>query len=280
MTVKKKYPTEPLRPRKVYQASCVHWWPAIKLAFFPFLIATLCDVALAFAARYVTSMTEVYALKSASIVIAFYFVLMAFYFIHCYWSGDAFNWRKAVKMYSSRFLPALAVCSLIVLFAVILTFIGVFMMKLIQPYAHMLGQVAIPILIALVGLLAVMWVIACFYWPLYMIRDKERSVFAMRKSYAIAGLAKTVMVYLPVSAFFLTFLALDASLPWMHMFDVLWANLIVRFVLELVLGAWVLTITCIMMNQSDFIMVRIERDVFGKQQKKSEKKAKKKNKKG
>ena len=102
-----KYATHSLSPRQVYRASLESWVPVIKLVFFPFLAAALCNVVLALLSHFVKTVTQLYVLKLLSTLIIFYFVLMAFYFVHLYWKGEEGVLPQHVKVYSLRFVPAL-----------------------------------------------------------------------------------------------------------------------------------------------------------------------------
>jgi len=274
-----KYATGSLRPRQIYMASLRGWWPAIKLAFFPFLIAIAFDFLLAFVSHHVKIATELYALRIASILIFYYFVMLAFYLIHSYWKGDESRWQSKVGVYSRRFFPALVVFVIVLLGAGLLIAVGEVMSRMLTPYAHLMGKVAGPILISIVGLLAVIWVIACFYWPFFMLRDGERFAYAMRRSFAIAGLAKTVMVYLPPVAFVLVFLLANPRLPWVNFPHTVWGTLGMEYLIKWILGAWVLTVTCLLMNESGYMLDQVESDIVAKKDKKAAKKAAKKAKK-
>ncbi len=233
-----QYPTGPLKPGDIYLASLKGWGVALKLAFFPFLIAVICDIGLALAAHYVHVITGVYGLRILSVLIAFYCVLLAFYFVHVNWSGEQSSCSAKIGVYSKRFFPALVSFVIIFAVALVLMAVGFVLMRMLQPYAHLLGQVAAPILVSIVGLLAVIWVVACFYWPFYVVRDAERFLFAIKKSYAIAGLTKTVMVYFPAVAFILIFLLTNQRMPWMDHFHSIWADIAIGFVIKWVLGFW------------------------------------------
>jgi hypothetical protein len=97
---------------------------------------------------------------------------------------------------------------------------------------------------------------------------------AMRKSIAIAGLTKTLMVYVPAISFVLIFLITNPRFPWMHVVDSIWWVVSVGFIIKWVLGAWVATLTCLMMNQSDLMLERIEAEMEEKRRQKAEKKSK------
>jgi len=272
-----QYARESLKPRKIYEESAKLWWPAIKLAFFPFLIAVVCDILLAFASHHVHTPAVLYALKILSVLIIYYCVMLIFYRVHCYWQGDQSSFKQKLAVYSRRFLPALVVFVVILAGAGVLMLAGEVMAKILIPYAHLMGQVAAPILISVVGLLAVIWVIACFYWPFFMIRDGERFVYAMRRSFSATALTKSVMMYLPPAAFVLVFLFSNTKLPWVNFSHLVWVTVGMSFLIKWILGAWVLGVTCLMMNESSFMLKKIESDIAEKKRKKAEKKAGKKN---
>jgi hypothetical protein len=271
-----RYSDDWLKPRSVYLSSWQGWFAAIKITFFPFLVAVLLDVVLAFSSHSVKSIAQLYGLKILSVLIIFYCLLLAFYLVHAYWRGDESRWQQKVGVYSKRFLPALAAFVIILTGTTILLVIGTRMMRLMLPYAHLLGQVAVPILISMIGLLAVIWVVVCFYWPFFIIRDGERFGVAMRKSFAIAGLTKTVMVYMPAISFVLVFLLANPKFPWMHVIDSVWWVLSAGFIVKWLLGAWVVTMTCLMMKQSDIMLVKIEEEMEERKRQRTDKKSKKK----
>lgn len=271
-----RYPTESLKPSDVYFASLKGWGVALKLAFLPFLIAVILDIGLALMSHSINSITGVYGLKVLSVLISFYCVLLAFYFIHANWRGEQVSCQAKIGVYSRRFFPALVSFVIIFAVALVLMAVGFVLMRMLQPYAHLLGQVAAPILVSVVGLLAIIWVVACFYWPFYVIRDAERFLFAIKKSYAIAGLTKTAMVYMPAVAFVLIFLLTNQRMPWMNHFHSVWIDIAIGFVIKWVLGSWALTFMCLMMKQSDFMLDRFDAETEERARKKSEKKANKK----
>ena len=272
---KNKYSTESLGARQIYKASLLGWWPAIKRTFFPFLIAIICNLLLALASHSVKTLFELYALKILAFLIICYCLMLGFYLIHVYWQGDQTDWRNQVSVYSKRFFPAFLSIIVILLGAGFLIAVGEVMSRMILPYAHLLGKVAAPILISVVGLLAVIWVIVCFYWPFFMIRDGERFAFAVRRSFSIAAFTKTVMVFLPPCAFFLVFLFANPKLPWVNFPHSMWGDLAMEYLIKWILGAWVLVMTCLIMNESIFILEKVAADIQENKRKKKEKKVKK-----
>jgi hypothetical protein len=272
---KSKYATKSLRPRELYRESFLGWWLAIKLTCFPFLAALIVNLLLAFSSYYVKTAIEFYALKILATLIIFYCVMLAFFLIHTDWSGDKRGWKRQLVSYAKRLFPALIAFVIIFLGASILIAVGEVMSRLLLPYVHLLGKVAAPILISVIGLCAVIWVIACFYWPFFIIRDREKFVFAMRRSFSITGLAKTMMVYLPPVAFVLIFLLASPKLPWVNFPHSVWGDLAMEYLIKWIFGAWVLMITCIVMNESTFMLEKLEADIQEKRQRKRNKKAKK-----
>lgn len=256
--MKNRYPQHSLTAKLLHRLALTEWLPAIKLSFTPFFLAFLCNILLAISSHFITTVTELYALRTLSVFVVFYFVMMAFYVVHSYWQGDELSLVEQAKEYSMRFVPALFAFIIIFSATLLLMVAGVFIMRLVAPYAHYLGNLAPLVLVSMIGLLGAFWVMACFYWPFFIVRDQERMPFAMKRSFAIAGLTKSMMVYLPAVAFILLFLLTDYQMKWMQILPWPWLNLIISFVLKWVLGAWVLTMTCIMMNESTFLIQRAE----------------------
>lgn len=272
-----RYMSELLKPNAIYRASWHGWIAAIKLTFWPFLLALVCDIVLALLSHLTSALLAQLALRIFSVIVIFYFLMFAFYLVHCYWQGDSSRWQEKIVLYSKRFLLALVAFALIFAVTFFLIKIGARSAMLMLPYAHLMGQIAAPMIVSIVGLLAIIWVVICFYWPFYIIRDGENFGEAIRKSFTVVGLAKTAMIYVPVSAFVLLFLITSSRLPWMHWIPTIWYVLTVGFLIKWLLGAWVVTMICLMMKQADFMLVKIEEDLREKKRQRDEKKNQKKN---
>lgn len=275
MMDKLHYPIGSTKPLGIFRLTLTGWKSALKLAFFPFLLAVVVDVLLALASHFVTAAVQLYALKILSALVAFYLVGFAFYLVHSTWANDQSSWKSQLSVFSLRFFPALAAFAIIFIVTGLLIAVGEVMMKMLLPYSHMMGKVATPVLVSVIGLLGILWVLGCFYWPLYIIRDRQRFFMALYRSFAIAGLTKSVIVYVPAIAFVLVFLLVNQNLPWMRLVNSVWAFVAMGFVVKWLLGSWVLTATCLIMKESDFMLQKIDTDMLSKQQQRQEKKAKK-----
>lgn len=256
--MKNKYPQQSLTALQLHRLTIAQWLPAIKLCLMPFLLAFVGNILLAISSHFISTVTELYLLRALSAFVIFYFVMLAFYLIHDYWRGEQTNLSEQIKQYSKRFAPALL--AFVVIFAVMLLLMstGIFVMRVVAPYAQYLGNLAPIVLVSMIGLLGAFWVLACFYWPFFVIRDGEKTAFAIKHSFTIAALTKSIMVYLPAIATILLLLFTDYQMKWMVFLPWMWANLLLGFVIKWLLGAWVLTLTCVVMNQSKFLIQQVE----------------------
>ena len=256
-----RYPSESKDVGPLFLLSLKHWWGAIRIAALPFFLAIILFYSFALLSMLASPGVQSYTLTFLGYLFASFCLLGAFHFVHRYWSGERFHLKIGMSVYVQRFFPALG--ALIIVFAVclVLIVIGVFFSRLLTPYAHMLGSMGGALIVAATGFLALIWFVVTYFWSLYLVAEDISFGQALKKSMAANGLTKSAMTYLPVIGFIVIFMLTNQNMPWMKMVSNVWLDFLLDFIIKLALGAWVLNLTCLVMNNCEYAIPDFQKEL-------------------